>query len=364
LPVFRFNKVFDVARDVRMFLNPQGGVTEDAAPHSERDGDPKNGRLGIPEQRKRLESKRRELRRVRKEAQAAKYEAEFIEQRKRKKRVQQEIFELERELRAAKEGTKGEGPATGALPDFVIIGGQKCGTTSLYHLLSQHPHVEPAAKKELHFFDLLFDEGVEWYERCFPRPKWIDERRTITGEATPYYLFHPHAAKRMAKVIPQAQLIALLRNPVERAYSHYQMVARKGKEPRTFEEAVGAEEARLRSERNKLFEDEHYASLDHQHFSYLSRGIYVDQLLRWSEFFDKEQMLILKSEDFFDRPRNTLKTVFDFLDLPDWEPEAWEVRKKGNYEQDMNSATRRRLNEYFEPHNRRLYDYLGVDFGW
>jgi hypothetical protein len=111
-------------------------------------------------------------------------------------------------------------------------------------------------------------------------------------------------------------------------------------------------------------EDEHSKSFNYRHFSYLSRGVYVDQLLRWSEFYGQEQMLVLKSEDFFERAPETLKLVLDFLDLSNWKPETWEIRNKGHYEQEMNPATRRRLEEYFEPHNRRLYQYLGVDFGW
>jgi hypothetical protein len=256
------------------------------------------------------------------------------------------------------------GPQTGALPDFVIIGAQKCGTTSLYRLLIRHPHVESAAVKELHYFDNLFDEDIEWYRQCFPQPRWKDGRRTITGESTPYYLFHPNAAMRMAEVIPRARLIVLLRNPVDRAYSQYNQQVRNGREILKFEEAIEAEKRRLHGEREKMLEDAHYASFNYQHFSYLSRGIYVDQLLRWSEFFDDEQMLVLKSEDFFGRPLETLKLILDFLDLPDWKPEALETRNKGGYEQEMDPVTRRQLAVFFEPHNRRLYEHLGVDFGW
>ena len=91
----------------------------------------------------------------------------------------------------------------------------------------------------------------------------------------------------------------------------------------------------------------------------------MDQLLRWSRFFSKEQMLVLKSEDLSEHPQDTFRLVFDFLGLPGWEPETWKVRKKGGkYDQKMDPATRRRLEEYFEPHNRRLYDFLGRDFGW
>ena len=116
-----------------------------------------------------------------------------------------------------------------------------------------------------------------------------------------------------------------------------------------------------------MLEDEHHASFEHQHLSYLSRGIYVDQLLRWSEFFPRDQILVLKSEDFFENPQDTLKVVFEFLSLPEWEPADEEIggkRNEGRYEQEMDPSTRRRLGEYFEPHNRRLYDLLGVDFGW
>jgi Sulfotransferase domain len=328
--------------------------------------------------REKIESQRQELRKINNEAPAAKNWTELVEHRKRKKRVQQQVFQLKRELRATEEGwAVDEEPVTGALPDYVVIGAQKCGTTYFYHLLTQHPYVEPAAAKELHFFDIVFDLGVEWYRRCFPTPGWIDGRRTITGEATPYYLFHPHAAKRMARVIPQARLIALLRNPVDRAYSLYHQQVRKGLEDLKFEEAIEAEEARMRGEMDKMLEDERYVSFDLQDFSYLSRGIYVDQLLRWSGFFGREQMFVLKSEDFFDNPRQTLKTVFSFLELPAWEPQVLEprdkrdkarydrfIRMEGGYEEQMAPATRRRLEAFFEPHNRRLYEYLGKDFGW
>jgi len=159
----------------------------------------------------------------------------------------------------------------------------------------------------------------------------------------------------------------LLRNPVDRAYSQYHHQTRKGRETLGFEEAIEAEEARLCGETDKMLEDEHYTSYNWLHFSYLSRSIYVDQLLRWSKFYGREQMLVLKSEHFFERPLETLKLVLDFLDLPDWEPETWEIHKihnKGHYEPEMDLATRQRLEDFFESHNRRLYEYLGVDFGW
>jgi hypothetical protein len=253
---------------------------------------------------------------------------------------------------------------TGAFPDFVIIGAQKAGTTSLYELLVKHPYVRGAARKELHFFDKHFEEGTEFYTRCFPQSEHRDGRRTITGEATPYYMFHPHTPGRLAQTAPRARLIALLRNPVDRAYSHYQMVSRRGEETLSFEDATAMEAIRLHDEMEKMLRDEHYVSTKHQNFSYLSRGIYVDQLRRWAGFFDRTSMLVLESSDFYEKPAESFGRILDFLDLPRWEPEAWEVYRRGEYEEPMDPATRRRLERYFEPHNKRLYDFLSTDFRW
>jgi hypothetical protein len=110
-----------------------------------------------------------------------------------------------------------------------------------------------------------------------------------------------------------------------------------------------------------------HASLADARSGFLSRSIYVDHVQRWSEFFSEEQMLVLKSEDFFERPVDTLQVVLDFLDLPECKPRVWELRykrNKGKNKEKIDPATRQRLEEYFEPHNRRLYEYLGVDFGW
>jgi hypothetical protein len=325
--------------------------------------------------RKQLKSKKQEHKRIRKEAKEKENKAERSAYKRRKKIIEQEIFGLENEIRAFKEGWAAEDDSTtGALPDFAVIGTMKGGTSFFYHLLSQHPLVQTAAAKELHFFDAHFDLGVEWYRRCFPAPRLEDGRRTITGEATPY-MSHRLAPERMAKVVPEARLIALLRNPVERAYSHYHHQAAKSRlENRTFEEAIGLKGTGETRQAWQLGEEgetpgrENRAGGLDEDSGYLSRGVYVDQLLRWSELFGKEQILVLKSEDFFEHQWANLKTAFEFLGLPEWESEASKVisrkRNKGSYEEEMNPATRRRLEEYFEPHNRRLYGYLGVDFGW
>ena len=294
--------MFRVALALKALLNPRSRPTRGAAlavsRHKKQAEKLKNARQRLKEERKKNKKHAEHLRVL---------QRHITRQQKRYARKDQEIFQLKNELRAAKEKLESAsdnragaqlaaGSTTGALPDFVIIGAMKCGTSALYANLSQHQHVERAAKKELNYFDAHFDKGVEWYRSQFPSPRWKDGRRSITGEATPNYLPHPSVPERMAQQLPQARLIVLLRNPIDRAYSHYHHRLRKIRETRSFEEAIIEEEK----------------TQPHNPFGYLSRGIYVDQLVSWSKFFNEEQMLVLKSEDFFERPQETLKLVLDW----------------------------------------------------
>jgi hypothetical protein len=375
-------------------LNLAGGITRGPLPNAvtqkNATGNQKNGpagnakknkvtndKNGGPEQTpehaepaEKIQDKRRELRQMRKEERSAKNRRELSDYRRRKKMAKLELLRLETEARAAEEGWAGDGPVTGALPDFLVIGVGKGGTTFLYHLLTQHPLVEAAATKEVHFFDNRFGEGVEWYRQNFPAPRPKDGRTTVTGEATPF-MFHPHVPQRAGQVVPEARLIALLRNPVDRAYSHYQQVVRRIGTPLTFEEVVEKEKRLLEASHVEGHRPEEYFAAEDGSSSTFTgsciyKGIYVDHLARWAEHFDREQMLILKSEDFFARPQEILRQVFAFLDLPEWEPDPSVFERKRNtrpYEK-MDPETRRKLEEYFEPHNQRLYEYLGRDFRW
>src|SRR5690349_3699828 len=170
------------------------------------------------------------------------------------------------------------------LPDFLIIGAQRGGTTSLYNYLQAHPNIHSASIKEVHFFDRKFQKGVHWYRAHFPmRLTKVYAGRFrhegfVTGEASPAYLFHPQVPERIARLLPRVKLIVLLRNPVDRAYSQYYHTLQLGYETLTFEEAIAAEEERIAGEREKISQDEYYQSHAFKHQSYLSRGIYVDQL--------------------------------------------------------------------------------------
>lgn len=255
-----------------------------------------------------------------------------------------------------------------SLPDYLIIGAQRSGTSSLYNYLVQHPAVLAALKKEVHYFDDGFGHDLSWYRAHFP----LEIQRGLVGywhgvcrigEASPYYLLHPHAARRISQVLPDVRLIVLLRNPVDRAESHYHHEVRRGRESLSFEEAIDREPDRLAGELERLTADETYVSFNHRRFSYLTRGRYVEQLPAWRALFPEDRLLILRSEDLFADPAAVVNRVFEWLGLPPWNTGSFKKFNQAQYSR-MNPATRARLQAYFRPYNRRLAEYLGRDLGW
>jgi hypothetical protein len=260
------------------------------------------------------------------------------------------------------------------LPDFLIIGAQRSGTTSLYNYLQALSCIGPASTKEVHFFDRRFHRGLSWYRGHFPTriekyyAQYLQEQQAfLTGEATPCYLFYPHAPERVGKMLPNVKLIVLLRNPVDRAYSQYYHAIELGFATLSFEEAIEREEERAAREREKILKDGRYYSVEYMERGYLSRGVYVDQLQVWMSLLPREQFLILKSEDFYADPATSLRQVLTFLNVPEqkiqMEKKAYKQYNNYSYTK-MDPALRNRLIAYFEPHNARLYDYLGVNFDW
>src|SRR5437773_8026085 len=181
------------------------------------------------------------------------------------------------------------------LPDFLIIGAQKAGTTALYSYLRRHPHVTGPSWKEVSFFDRHYTRGEAWYRGNFPNV--IRARGALVGEASPSYLFHPLAPERVAALVPDARLITLVRNPVDRALSHYHHEVALGREPLAFEEAIDAEPERTRGEEERLVGEPGYFSHAWWNYTYLARGRYAEQLERWLALFPPDQVLVLASYD-------------------------------------------------------------------
>lgn len=249
-----------------------------------------------------------------------------------------------------------------ALPSALIIGTQKGGTTSLFNYLSLHPDVLPPVAKEPHYFDLYYARGPRWYRGCFPFEHQL-RGGALTLEASPYYMSHPLAAERAAGLVPGAKLIALLRNPIDRAFSSYHFVKKGGEEPLSFAEAIDREPERLAGEEERLRTDPEYYSYNHRTYSYLRRGQYLEQLKRWVEHFPRSNLLVLQSEWLFRDPAGATAAVQEFLGLRRWQSPAYKPFLRGDYS-GMSPDVRRRLVAYFEPYNRELYDWLGREFDW
>ncbi len=253
------------------------------------------------------------------------------------------------------------------LPDFLIIGAQRAGTTSLFRYLAAHPSVEAAARKEVHFFDLNWHRGEAWYRAHFARRSDVVDGRasaaSVIGEATPYYLFHPLAAERAASLLPDVRVIVMLRDPVSRAYSHYHHVRARGHEHLSFEDALLAEADRLRGEEERLRSDPCYRSVDHQHHGYVARGEYLPQLQRWAEHVPADRTLVIVSEEFYADPDAEFRRVTRFLGLPDTSLSSYERTNSQRYPP-MSPATKASLRALFTKPNRALEDWLGRSLPW
>ena len=247
----------------------------------------------------------------------------------------------------------------GRLPDFLGLGVQKGGTTTLHHLLERHPSVFLPPLKEVHYFSLHFAEGEAWYRNQFASA--VPEHRC--GEITPYYLFHPEVPKRVHALLPKARLIVLLRDPVERALSQYFHSRRLGLEPLPLKDAMDAEAERLRGAPEQLQAPEG-RHRSHQEHSYLSRSCYQEQLPRWQFLFPAEQLLVLRSEDLFEQPSGIWDRVLRFLELdPVPLPELARPANAGCGEAaHVPTTVRQRMHEHFQGTYRWAAEQHGLEW--
>ena len=279
---------------------------------------------------------------------------------------------------------------SGRLPNFLVIGATRAGSTALHHYLRPHPDVYLSPRKEVRFFNVNFDRGLDWYREHFAGA--AGER--AVGEATPSYLFRPDAIERMAGVVPHARLIALLRHPVERAYSHYGMNRSQGREPRSFEQAVddelaGGETGPAGAGVEGLAP-----------YRYLGPGHYLPQLQEVGRHFPRRQLLVVLFDDLCQAPLESYRSVCRFLGIDDTfvppnlgQPlnvatgfRSLALRRAARRLQGparplgralarlnqrpatttaLDPATRNRLVEHFRPDNAALAAWLGRDLsGW
>jgi Sulfotransferase domain len=256
------------------------------------------------------------------------------------------------------------------LPAFLIVGAERCGTTSMFHVLRQHPAVFSTTlrKQEVHYFDVFYDRGLAWYQSQFPLtvPARLAVRRTgatpAAFEASPYYMFHPLAPARIHRDLPGVRLLVLLRDPVERAYSAHANHVGHGLETESFERALELEDSRLAGEAERLIADPSYASYSHRHHSYRIRGHYADQLEHLEQIFGRDRIHVVDSDDFFADPGPAYDQVLDFLGLPPHRPAF--TPQNARPRSPMPESLRATLSEHYRPHDERLTGWLGRPPSW
>ena len=256
-----------------------------------------------------------------------------------------------------------------ARPTFLIIGAQKAGTTSLHAYLARHPDVLTATKKEVEYFSRHYAHGEAWYLAHFPPALRATVRRVTrrttpaVGEASATYLFHPLAPRWVHEFNPAMKLIVVVRDPVDRAYSHYQMEFRWGRETLPFAEALEREARELGPELARIAADPLTTSPRLLTCSYVARGRYLDQIERWLELFPREQLFVVTSEELLSDPAGVVARISAFLGIGEWRDHSYPLRGVREYEP-VDPAMRVRLAHSFDDDNRRLAEFLGRELDW
>lgn len=295
------------------------------------------------------------------------------------------------------------------LPNFLIIGAPKSGTTALYYWLAGHQEVQLSTPKEPYFFEEEYERGPEYYWRTYFADGWRGQ--SLVGEARTSHLFLPYVTRRIYETVPDARLVAILRNPVERAFSHWWMSRCMGREPLGFDEALRANWRSIRDgtslegpdvERrwraNILARGRFRRPEPLSVRPYIEPGHYARHLERFLTYFPRSQLCVLLYDDLLQRPQDTMTRLLEFLGLdgsgmrhapaPEnvsltrFSRPLFKFSRRIRLERivprgllaaartslsnigsrpTMADAAREWLQDYFEPHNRRLELLLGRD---
>jgi lipopolysaccharide transport system ATP-binding protein len=275
--------------------------------------------------------------------------------------------ETKRQIIAASHRTRVPTTKWRMLPSLITLGAMRGGTTSLYNYLSMHPQVRRPLHKEVEYFTTNFGRGETWYRAHF-NLRWPSAGPVITTESSPSYLFDPRTPERVKDLLPDAKFVVLLRNPSDRAFSHYQLMVTKGHEPLDFPDALAAEPQRTAGELVKMQADPLFVSIPFRRYSYVGHGMYARQLEGWFRHFSQQQFLIIASEDMYRDPRAVYLAVLRFAGLKEWLPAdfrtyAYTIQP---FVQQLHQdrPTRAALTRQFDEPNQALFALLERELPW
>jgi hypothetical protein len=246
------------------------------------------------------------------------------------------------------------------MPSFFLIGAQKAGTTSLYYHLINHPSIIRPKRKEVFFFNnvVSYNKGISDYKSNFPvYIPWLHARKH-TLDATTAYLGSPLCAARIKQHVPNARFIVMLRNPVDRAFSHYKMSVRLGFEKASFSEAVEQENDRIAYG----LKNEHNYHL--QRLGYVAKGMYAAQLEKWFEVIDRKNFFIIELNEWSAAPAEIFRGLQKFLNIPYYNPDSFKILNESPDEGQMDNEIKQKLSEIFREPNKKLYNLLNVNYNW
>jgi len=251
------------------------------------------------------------------------------------------------------------------LPDFIVIGAKRCGTTSIYQYLENHPCIKKSSHDHIGFFDDNFSLGELFYRSFFPtlyEKRRIETKhgKCLTYDVTSTYIQSSKSAQNIFSMIPNVKLIAILRNPIDRAYSEYNLNAKSDNNIKSFEYYVENELKEIKKE-DQMFENKY--TFDKQKKNYLRRGFYFEQLKPWFDLFSGENLLVISTEDLGSNSNEIFHKIFRFLEIPDYKIDNKKRYEKGQYSK-LDDKLREKLIEFYKPMNEKLFNLIGERYNW
>ena len=247
-------------------------------------------------------------------------------------------------------------------PDFLIIGSQKAATTTLHSYLSKNTNIQSSKIKETQFFNMNYDRGIKYYKSCFP----IKRNDKLTFETTPDYIDHPLAPKLCHQLLPNVKLIVTLREPVERAFSHFNFVQGYSNEEKeiSFEEGLKLEQTRINKAFDLIYSDRYNSARMFSNYGYLRKGEYANHIINWLEYYPIENFHFVDFKDIINDINAVTHKICNFLKIPFQEVSQQKKMNVTKYNSEIKKETYFKLKSHYQEYNKRLFQLIQTELDW